>query len=390
VSDPRPHLERLLGPEGVGRDPGGLPRALPDSVEGVSDVLRLAAGEGWRVRLEGRGSWLAPDAPADLALSTRALDEVHAIAADGTVTAGAGLSLETLARRSRARGLWLSTDPPGRPDRSLGGAVAVGGGGTLRATFGGIRAMVSRLTLVTPAGDVRELDGDAALAHAGGFGAGGVITEVTLRVRPLPEGDCTLIATAPRDDLTRAAREALTAGARPVALELLSPAVASAPDWVLAARFLGPPPILIAERAHLAQATPLAWTELPADRTPAFWALAARAPLGGPVTLRLGALADGLDEAIDLVGDHLDEGLLSAGLLGGGIRWSGRAEARRLATLRRVAAGREMPLTLERAPWPLREGVGHYGSYREAAAPPPGWREQADPRGRLVVALEGA
>ena len=209
-------------------------------------------------------------------------------------------------------------------------------------------------------------------------------------MRPLPEGDCTLIATAPRDDLTRAAREALAAGARPVALELLSPAVASAPDWVLAARFLGPPPILIAERAHLAQATPLAWTELPADRTPAFWALAARAPLGGPVTLRLGALADGLDEAIDLVGDHLDEGLLSAGLLGGGIRWSGRAEARRLATLRRVAAGREMPLTLERAPWPLREGVGHYGSYREAAAPPPGWREQADARGRLVVALEGA
>ena len=100
--------------------------------------------------------------------------------------------------------------------------------------------------------------------------------------------------------------------------------------------------------------------------------MAARAPLGGPVTVRLAAVADGIDETIDLVGDHLDEGLISIGLADGLVRWSGRAESKRLRALRRAAAAREIPMTLERAPWPLREQVGHYGAYRESGAPAPG------------------
>ncbi|HET7040578.1 MAG TPA: FAD-binding protein, partial [Gemmatimonadales bacterium] len=108
MSDPRPHLERLLGPEGVGRDPGGIPRAFPDTAESLAEVLQLAAREGWRIRLEGRASWLAADAPADLALSTRALDELLAIDISArTVTVAAGISLEALARRLAVHGLWL-------------------------------------------------------------------------------------------------------------------------------------------------------------------------------------------------------------------------------------------------------------------------------------------
>lgn len=391
MGDPRSHLERLLGPEGVGRDTGGTPRAFPDTAEALAEVLTLVEQEGWHARLEGRGSWLAADAPADLAISTRALDEVLAIdVAAATVTVAAGISLETLGRRLADRGFWIPWDPPGRPDRSVGAILATGCVGPLRAAFGSPTTALERCVLATGDGRLLELAGDAARAHATAFGASGPLAEVTLRMRALPESDLTLTATGPRDDLTKAARDALAAGARPAALELFSPAVATAPDWVLAARFLGPPALLAAERTHLVQSAALAWTELPPDRAPGVWTMAARAPLGGAVTIRLAAVADGIDETIDLVGDHLDEGLLSVGLADGLVRWSGRAEARRLRALRRAAAAREFPMTLERAPWPLREQVGHYGVYRESGAPAPGWQRQFDPGRRIVLTLDDA
>lgn len=388
-TDPRHLLERLLGPEGVGRDPGGLARALPDTAESLAEVLALIDREQWKARLEGRGSWLAADAPGDLAVSTRALDEILGVdLVKKTVTMGTGTSLEVLARRLRTEGLWFPLDPPGRPDRSIGSVLATGTAGPLRAAFGSAAAMMERCVLAKSDGHLLELHGDAARRHTIAFGATGILAEVTLRVRPIPEVDRTMTVTAPRDDLTKAARDAIAAGAHPAALELLSPAVATAPDWVLAVRFVGPAALVEAERSHLLQSTGLAWVDLPDDRAPAFWTMAARAPLGGPVTIRLGAVTEGMDETIDLVGDHLDEGLLSIGLADGTIRWSGRAEAKRLQLLRRVAAGREIPITLERAPWPLRLEVRHYGAFRESAAPPPGLRAESDPRERLVVPLD--
>ena len=78
MPDPRPRLERLLGPEGVGRDPGGLARAFPDTAESLAEVMALVTAEGWKARIEGRGSWLAADAPAIIALATAEHLDAHA------------------------------------------------------------------------------------------------------------------------------------------------------------------------------------------------------------------------------------------------------------------------------------------------------------------------
>jgi FAD/FMN-containing dehydrogenase len=72
-------LRALLGSSGVERDPSGVPRATPESAEALSLVCRLAHEEGWKIRVEGHASWLPPDAPADLAVSTRALDQVVSV-----------------------------------------------------------------------------------------------------------------------------------------------------------------------------------------------------------------------------------------------------------------------------------------------------------------------
>jgi hypothetical protein len=62
-----------------------------------------------------------------------------------------------------------------------------------------------------------------------------------------------------------------------------------------------------------------------------------------------------------------------------------------LQRLRRTLAGMEVPLTLERAPWPVRGAVGHFGAYREGVGPlVAGLRRTFDPGGALVVATEGA
>ena len=118
-------LRALLGSSGVERDPSGVPRATPESSEALSLVCRLAHEEGWKIRVEGHASWLPPDAPADLAVSTRALDQVVSVSpADLVATVQAGAPLEALRRRLADEGMWLALDPPGRPDRTVGSVVA--------------------------------------------------------------------------------------------------------------------------------------------------------------------------------------------------------------------------------------------------------------------------
>lgn len=394
-------LRALLGTGGVERDAGGLPRATPDSAESLSLVCRLAHEEGWKIRVEGYGTWLPADAPADLALSTRGLDRVLSVSpADLVATVEAGTPMEALRRRLAEEGMWLAIDPPGRPERSLGSVVATGTAGPLRHGCGPVRDHVLGCTVATGDGRLVRAGGrvvknvagyDLSKLQVGGFGGFGVIAEVHLRLRTLPRADVTVIARGPRDTLTSAARELLAAELLPATLELLSPALAAEPDWTLAARFAGTDAAVQSDVRRLSSHGDLAWQPLAPDRTAAFWGLVARGSLGGPVTLRLGVLADGVDETIDLLSHDLDEGLVSAGAGVGMIRWTGDAPVERLRALRRAAAAREIPMTLERAPWALRRALGHFGAYREGVGQLVGrLRDSFDPRHSLSVALEGA
>lgn len=393
-------LRALLGGAAVSRDPDGLPRAVPDSVDAVAATLRLAEESGWRVRVEGHGSWMQPDAPADFALTTRGLDRIVAVhPADLVATVEAGVAVDALQRRLAADGMWLAVDPPGRPDRTIGSVLATATAGALRAGFGPVRDHVLGCTVVTGDGRIVRPGGtvvknvagyDLTRLEVGGFGAFGVLTMLHLRLRTRPQVETTLLARGPRDHLTSAARDLLAARVQPAALELVSPTVAAASDWVLAARCVGSDAVVEAERAQLIGATDLGWDELEAEKAHAFWHLATHAASGADVTLRLGVLAPGLDEMIDLVGQHLDEGLVWAGALEGGLRWAGDAAPDSLRRLRGLAAAREVPLTLERAPWALRQAIGHFGAYREGVGPlVTQLREAFDPTGRLVVAIDG-
>lgn len=394
-------LRQLLGEQGLERDAAGLPRAVPESSEAVAAVCRLAHEEGWRIRVEGRATWLPADAPAQLVLTLKGMEQIPAISpADLVATVEAGVTLETLRRHLADHGMWLAIDPPGRPDRTIGSVVATGTSGPLRLGMGPVRDHVLGGTFVT--GDARVVQAggrvvknvagyDLTKLQVGGFGGFGVMTELHLRLRALAQSDATLTTRGNRDDLLAAARTLGETPLSPAAMELLSPALAAEAEWLLAIRLLGPEEAVRSDIARLPSDTGMVWETLPPERSGAFWTLAARAALSGLVVLRLGALAAGLDETIDLVAAELDEVLISAGAGDGTIRWMGEAEPSRIQHLRQVAAAREIPLTLERAPWAIRHAVGHFGAYREGVGQLVGrLRQTYDPGEIFSVALEGS
>ncbi|MFJ9752718.1 FAD-binding oxidoreductase [Streptomyces chartreusis] len=117
------------------------------------------------------------------------LNRVRRIDAErALITADAGATLDTLQRLALPLGLF----PPAMPGTrhvTLGGAVAADVHGKDHHWDGSFAHHVTRLTLHTPTG-AREtgpdLDPEVFWATVGGMGLTGIITSVTVRMRPIP------------------------------------------------------------------------------------------------------------------------------------------------------------------------------------------------------------
>ncbi|HYT73068.1 MAG TPA: FAD-binding oxidoreductase [Gemmatimonadales bacterium] len=396
-------VRALLGSDAVEvtGGPDAIPRVAPASPDAVALLLGTVREEGWRVRLEGAGTWMPADAPADLALTTRRLDRVPAIEPqDLSATAEAGIGCDLLRQQLADRGTWLALDAPGLAGRTLGSVVATATAGPLRQGFGAVRDHVLGLTFVTGDGRLVQSGGrvmknvagyDLTKLEAGGFGAFGVIVLVHLRLRALPRADQTLVLEGTREDLTQVAEDICAAGLQPAALELMSPALARREGWALAVRLAGSIALVTAEEAGLRAASGGRFTALRADEAHGFWMRAAESFATRPVAFRIGGLPESSDELLDLLQHQVGDEWVAASPGAGAIRWAGDTTSDRLRRLRRTLAGLEVPLTLERAPWPIRSAVGHFGAYREGVGPLiAGLRRTFDPGEAFVVAVEGA
>src|SRR5438128_4528340 len=159
----------LLG-EGAVLEPSTdrVTRIAPGSPDTVALLRGTAHQEGWRVRIEGAGTWLQSDAPADLALTTRRLDRIRAIEPSGLMApAEAGIGLDQLRQQLADRGAWLAIDPPGLAGRTLGSVVASATAGPLRHGFGPIRDHLLGVTFVTGDGRMVQSCGRVLKTVAG-------------------------------------------------------------------------------------------------------------------------------------------------------------------------------------------------------------------------------
>jgi glycolate oxidase FAD binding subunit len=113
-----------------------------------------------------------------------------------TITVQAGITVAKLREVTRAEGLDLPIDVPDPDLATLGGAIACNVSGPRRYGYGTFRDYVLGITTVNDRGEAVSAGGrvvknvagyDLMKLHTGALGTLGVIAQVTLRLRPMPE-----------------------------------------------------------------------------------------------------------------------------------------------------------------------------------------------------------
>jgi len=232
-----PLLARIVGPSNISSHPTSL-TVFPTSTEQISEILKLAFREHWRVLPTGGATWLDSEtnSAANVIVNTGLLDQiVEHEPADLIAIAQAGVKLRDFNAKLEENGQWLPLDPPDDGQATIGGVVATGLGGPQQLGYGrprgtviGMRVVLADGSVINPGGRVvKNVAGyDLCKLFTGSFGTLGIITQVNFKLRPRPEREATVITSGELPDLTSNARTILDARLFPVAAEIVSPALA--------------------------------------------------------------------------------------------------------------------------------------------------------------------
>jgi len=213
---------------------------LATSEAEAASALHAASGNGVVVVPWGAGSKQDLGNPlerADLVLSVERLNQVvEYIPADMTITVQAGMRFADLQALTARNGQTFSLDPPRAAQATIGGIVATAASGPRRMAYGGVRDFLLGARLALPDGRLIKAGGkvvknvagyDLPKLATGSLGTMGIITEVSLRLRPLPADSRTLLFGFAEPGPALAAAEAiLNSELLPAAVTVLSPEAA--------------------------------------------------------------------------------------------------------------------------------------------------------------------
>lgn len=201
----------------------------------TAEAAQLLAGTRGSVLFRGAGTklgWAGRVPDPDLVLDTRGLSGLLTHnPADMTASVRAGTTLAELQAHLRDSGQWLALDPPSAGEgATVGGLLAAGDSGPSRLRRGGLRDLVIGVVLVLADGTSARSGGhviknvagyDLAKLVYGSLGSLALITEVVLRLHPLPPASVTVAAPVDADTAARVAAAVMASVLEPDALELV-------------------------------------------------------------------------------------------------------------------------------------------------------------------------
>ena len=221
---------------------GKIPRvvAFPKDADDLSSLLGFANRSGLSVIPRGSGTKMdlggiprAVEVAASLLNLNRILEYEPA---DLVVTVEAGLRLVELQKILAKNAQRVPLDPPYADETTIGGTVSSNSSGPMRYRFGSCRDLLLGVRVMAPSGAVMSSGGkvvknvagyDLKKLYVGALGTLGVITELTLKLYPLPESEKTFIASF-NDirNLADLASRVLGSQLLPYAIEALNPGAA--------------------------------------------------------------------------------------------------------------------------------------------------------------------
>src|SRR5881296_397127 len=204
------------------------------SASDVSKLLQFASRKKIPVTARGGGfGYVGGCVPArgGIALSLMRMNRVKEISfVDGVAVVEPGVFTADLKAAVRAQKLFYPPDPASMKDCTIGGNVATNAGGPRCLKYGVTRNYVIGLEAVLANGDVLRAGGrvhknktgfDLIGLFVGSEGMLGVVTEITLRLLPLPPARATLSAAfAAATQAAEAVQAIFAAGFLPSSLEI--------------------------------------------------------------------------------------------------------------------------------------------------------------------------
>jgi glycolate oxidase subunit GlcD len=204
------------------------------STEQVSKLLRFASAKKIPVTARGAGfGYVGGCVPVrgGIALSLARMNRIKEISfADAIAIVEPGVITAELQARAREQKLFYPPDPASKKDCSIGGNVATNAGGPRCLKYGVTRNYVAGLEVVLASGEVLRTGGrvhknktgfDLIGLFVGSEGMLGVVTEVTLKLLPMPPARATLSASfASMSGAAATVKKIFGAGFLPSSVEL--------------------------------------------------------------------------------------------------------------------------------------------------------------------------
>jgi glycolate oxidase FAD binding subunit len=404
--------------------------AFPHSIEELSEMLKLAADEHWRVIPAGAGTWLTMgNVPVSfhLAISTARLNRVIEYEpADLTATVEAGCTLSAFNQLAAQHRQWIPLDPFGDSGATLGGIVATASSGPLRCAYGTPRDWLIGIRVVHANGGVTRAGGkvvknvagyDLCKLYTGSFGSLAVIAEMSFKMRATPTSDKTMVfyagATAGAAEAERLCALTLRitdSDVQPSAMELIAPtnnhALPIDPKrFALVLRFLNEAETIESQIADAARiGCDFEHALLSESDAKTFWRVYhdSETDEQWDFSLRLNALPADLDAVIKDVNQLLPQATLRAHAASGVVRvlagedlFEGLQIKRRpkfIAELRKMMQVRGGQLLVLRAPEKIKDQLDTWGDVGATAHLMRDLKQRFDPQslfspGRFVAGI---